>query len=229
MVADDLPVLLADPGDRSEPARRQDRAAGPAQIAGGTVAALAESGGLGAVPADPHAPVQAGLPSTFATGEAVLFDRQRAPSSSAVLWQARLRPVPPARDDARSSLARRLNQFNDSLSAARAASRASGDWTVESGTGDRSGLSPGALHGRDRVLRVVITMGDSTSDVFRPSHLRRDEWSARAQLWHEIQQQVRRTEVTAIFNERVKQIRERKNSESRGGSGGLGSRTVMAL
>ena len=233
VVAEDHSVLLAAPSAQPVPATtRGDGAADHEWARRHAPATETGPNAVETAPGQPgalQAPVS-GLPSTYASSPAGPPDRLYAPASSGALFPRRVHAASLAPADARSNPGQRLAQFNDSLSNARAAAAAAEDWTVENNAGERSGITPGTLHGQGRVLRVVITLGDSVADVFRPPPGRRGEWAARVQLWHEIQQQARRTEVSAIFNERVRLIRERKNSErSPGESGKSVSRSVIAL
>jgi hypothetical protein len=233
-VADDHSVLLdAAVADPASAKTRED--GGPHELSGRRDVPVAVTGSraVGAVsgPADAlQAPVASSLPAANSTSAASLHDRLLAPSSATALLPRRIHVESMIPANAGPNPDQRLAQFNDSLRAAQAAAAEAEDWTVEHALGRRSGMTPGALHGLGRELRVVLTLGDSTADVFQPSAGRRGEVAARVQLWHEIQLHARRAEIRAIFNERVRLIRERKNNARVGSESGAAiSRTVIAL
>jgi hypothetical protein len=128
------------------------------------------------------------------------------------------RPHAPTRiEEASARLATRLNVYNDSVLVERAAAKRAEDWTKVDASGRRWGITPGTVHASGVRLRLALTVGDSIADVLQPPPGRREEAKARAQLWNEIQLQVRRAEVAAVFSDRVKQIRDRNNNERKPG------------
>ncbi|MGH8436755.1 MAG: hypothetical protein ACRERX_20340 [Pseudomonas sp.] len=114
--------------------------------------------------------------------------------------------------DVNTRVAAQLNAFNDSMLTERAAAKGAEDWTRTDASGKHWGIAPGTVHLGGVRLRLAKTVGDSIDDVFQPPPGRRDEAQARMQLWNEIQLQARRAEAATVFNDRVKQIRERKNT-----------------
>ncbi len=121
------------------------------------------------------------------------------------------RELPPDLDaEVRGRVAGRIQAWNDSMAAAGAAAAAARDWTYKDSDGNRWGISPGAIHlGK---LTIPLT-SDPSRDVFQPPPDRRDQVNARIREWNEIQEQARRAETRAIFDERIKAIRARKEAE----------------
>ena len=166
------------------------------------------------------------LPGAAATGGAATAGAARGGS-----LLERLNPGPvtadltaPVRPNAATRIetvntrvATRLEAYNDSVLAERVAAKRAEDWTKVDASGRRWGITPGTLHAGGVALRLSIAVGDSIADVFQPPPGRREEAKARAQLWNEIQLQVRRAEVDALFNHRVEEIRQRKQSERKPG------------
>jgi hypothetical protein len=106
------------------------------------------------------------------------------------------------------------------MAAVGASAAAARDWTVRDAEGNRWGISPQGIHLGKFTLPLS---SDTTRDLFQPPPDRRDGVNARLREWAEIQDQARRAETRAIFNERVKEIRERKEAErKKNGGGGTG-------
>ena len=105
----------------------------------------------------------------------------------------------------RSRLAERVRQYNDSLFGEVAAAERATDWTVKGEDGKRWGISPGKIHLGD--ITLPLPFGFSTPPG------RRDDVNARIATWDAIEQQDARARVKDTFEDRVKEIRARKERE----------------
>ncbi|MGH7468424.1 MAG: hypothetical protein ACRENP_10615 [Longimicrobiales bacterium] len=106
---------------------------------------------------------------------------------------------------ARARMAERVRALNDSVAAERLAAERSTDWTVMDKDGKRWGVSPGKLHLGDVTLPLPL--------AFATPPGRRDEANARVRDWNEIEAGSSRAQIKDNFNDRVKEIRKRKDRE----------------
>jgi hypothetical protein len=114
-------------------------------------------------------------------------------------------PPPAGPDEVRARLAERINAYNDSLAAERFAEAKATDWTTTDKDGNRWGVSPGKLHLGKITLPLPL--------AFVPPSGRRDEVNAKLRSYSEIEQGASRAEFKDSFEERVKEIRKRKEAE----------------
>ena len=105
-------------------------------------------------------------------------------------------PASPA-EAATEHLARRLGELNDSLALEADAARRALDWTIKGKGGKRWGISPDGIH-----LGGITLPAPS----FGPK-------SQRERDWEEIQGQADRARIRDRFDERAKELRERKDRE----------------
>lgn len=115
-------------------------------------------------------------------------------------------PTPKTKEErATERVYARIQQFNDSVMAAAEAARRATDWTVTGKDGERWGISPGKLHlGK---ITLPLPFG------FQAPPGRREETAERLREWSEIEDQALRAQIRDQFNERVKQMNERKERE----------------
>lgn len=105
-------------------------------------------------------------------------------------------PASPA-EAATEHLARRLGELNDSLALEADAAARAMDWTLKGKDGKRWGISPAGIHLGDITLPAP-SLGPKPQRV-------RD--------WEEAQDQADRARIRDRFNERAKEVRERKDRE----------------
>jgi hypothetical protein len=139
-------------------------------------------------------------------GTGSLADRMAAPRSDPRLFA----PTDPSGmmtgpEGARARLADRLGAYNDSIMAERLAAANATDWTVKDKDGKRWGVSPGKLHLGNITLPLPL--------AFNTPPGRRDEVNSQMRNWSEIQAQATRAEIKDSFEDRIKEIRKRKDRE----------------
>ncbi|MGH7461575.1 MAG: hypothetical protein ACREMA_11190, partial [Longimicrobiales bacterium] len=174
---------------------------------------------------DPEPPIPApGVPNpaavpTPSTGGAVNQPGTGVPGSGGSAIDRMGTPLPDPRlfaptnperlltgpDAARARLAESIGAWNDSIAAEQAAAARATDWTVTDKDGKRWGVSPGKLHLGDITLPLPL--------AFAAPAGRRDELNARNRNFAEIEAQASREGIKDSFNERVKEIRKRKDQE----------------
>ena len=110
---------------------------------------------------------------------------------------------------ARFRIAERLGAFNDSIMAEAALAERNSDWTKTDAQGNRWGISPGKIH----LGKITIPLNNNGENLFRPSDGRREEVANSLRSWSEINRQAAREDVKDSFEERVKEIRKRKEAE----------------
>lgn len=147
-------------------------------------------------------------PSTStATGPRTLRDRlaPRAPADPRLFGPVDGLPPPVGPDAVRARLADRVRAYNDSLAAVHFAAAKATDWTTTDKDGNRWGVSPGKLHLGKITLPLPL--------AFVPPAGRRDEVNAKLRSYSEIEQGASRAEFKDSFEDRVKEIRKRKDAE----------------
>src|SRR5688500_5814986 len=152
------------------------------------------------------APVAAGSLGGTLPSSGSLRERLSPPSADALL--APLPPIPGLSrlDASRGRLAERIKFYNDSVAYERLAEAEAMDWTIKGEDGKRWGVSPGKLHLGD----ITIPLGSSQ---FVPSPGQRDEVNKRMRMYATIEQQAIRQQIKDSFEDRVKEIRKRKDAE----------------
>lgn len=105
-------------------------------------------------------------------------------------------PASPA-EVATEHLARRIGELNDSLAAEADAARRAMDWTFKGKDGKRWGISPEGIH-----LGGITLPAPSLGPK-----------SQRERDWEEIQDQADRARIRDRFDQRAKELRERKDRE----------------
>ncbi len=113
-------------------------------------------------------------------------------------------------------MANRLKPLNDSSATEQLAAKRSKDWTITDQDGKRWGVSPGAIHLGSIALGLSrATSGTTPPDAIVAPPGRREEMNARRQIWNDIQLQSTRGEIKITLDDRVLQIRMRKDSVRR--------------
>lgn len=142
-------------------------------------------------------------------GAATAAGELRPPPGDARLFGERENPaaVAPMTDQQRleARLQRKIDAVNDSILAAEGEARRATDWTIKGKDGSEWGISPGKLHLGHLTLPLPI--------YFEPPPGKRDEVEKRLSEWSEINRAADAAHNRAIFNDRVKAIRERKEKE----------------
>ena len=110
-------------------------------------------------------------------------------------WVVEAPPTPA--EAATEHLARRLGELNDSLALEADAARRAVDWTIKGKDGKRWGISPDGIH-----LGGITLPAPS----FGPK-------SQRERDWEESQGQADRARIRDRFDQRAKELRERKDRE----------------
>lgn len=108
-------------------------------------------------------------------------------------------------ETSRDRLAAKVSAFNDSIMAERAADSRARDWT----TTDSEGRTWGARDGKIYIAGVAIPIPVAMATP--PG--RRDEVNSRNRVWAEIEAGASRAEIKDSFEDRVKEIRKRKEAE----------------
>lgn len=108
-------------------------------------------------------------------------------------------------ETSRDRLAAKVSAFNDSIMAERAADARARDWT----TTDSEGRTWGARDGKIYIAGVAIPIPVAMATP--PG--RRDEVNSRNRVWAEIEAGANRAEIKDSFEDRVKEIRKRKEAE----------------
>jgi hypothetical protein len=152
------------------------------------------------------------------TGTGSLVDRLTGPGGDPrLLTPMRSDAVGREITTASAPMAERLKIFNDSLVAAEAAARRANDWTVKRPDGTKWGMSNvdgvAAVH----LGRFTLPLGRATNkanvpDLIRPPAGRCDEANARVERWAEIETQVKLVQSRDSFENRVAEIRKRKQA-----------------
>ena len=156
-------------------------------------------------------PVAAGDPMTVAerlaprVGDPRLFSRAPDPLTP------ELEPL----ENVRARVYTALAAYNDSVAGAAADAARALDWTVKDANGGRWGVSPGQLHLGSISLPLPFN--------FQAPPGRRDEYNERMRTFNETQQQSSRATLEKSFQQRVDEIRARKDAKRdsvrRGGGG----------
>lgn len=138
-----------------------------------------------------------------------VMDRISPRLSEPRLWAASAgEPPPPTPEElVRERVADRLAAWNDSVRMAGDAAARATDWTAKDGNGGRWGVSPEGIHLGKITVPIPIQ--------FSPPPGRRDAVTGAIRNWNEINAQRGQVEVQESIAERVKAIRERKDSERR--------------
>ncbi|HEX7089699.1 MAG TPA: hypothetical protein VF192_06155 [Longimicrobiales bacterium] len=110
------------------------------------------------------------------------------------------RAVTPA-EAARENLRSRIEALNDSLAIEADAARRATDWTIKGPGGQRWGISPKGIH-LGGITLPVPSLGAGREDA-----------RERQREWDEIQDQADRARIRDRFDERAREIRERKDKE----------------
>ena len=140
-----------------------------------------------------------------------LSERLRAGVGGNPLLTAPIGPPAPlvGPEAARARLAEQLAIYNDSVAAERALAERNGNWTKTDKDGNRWGVSPGKIH----LGKITIPLNNNGEDVFKASAQRREEVAQQLRTWSAIEAQAARAEIKDSFEERVKEIRKRKEAE----------------
>jgi hypothetical protein len=153
----------------------------------------------------PAAERTAGAPGGAVGGTGrTLTERLTAPADPILFGRIETKPAVGI-DAVRERLATSIQAYNDSVAAEVAAAERATDWTVRDKDGKRWGVSPGKLHLGDITLPLPL--------AFQPPPGRRDEYNSRIRSYNEIEQQSARAQIKDSFEERVKEIRKRKEQE----------------
>lgn len=215
--AEDEPVIVffgqppAPAGGAPAPQETQPQPAGP-QVP----AIVAPEGGVAPTPT----PTPPTTPTTGPAGPAGTGGgggEGRAPATAAEALRPRAGdprlwapiptlPTPKTKEEiATERVYARIQRFNDSVMAAAEAARRATDWTITGKDGERWGISPGKLHlGK---ITLPLPFG------FQAPPGRREETAERLREWSEIEDQALRAQIRDQFNERVRQMNERKERE----------------
>ncbi len=153
-------------------------------------------------PAEPTG--QTGAVGGTGTGGKSLTERLTPPADPVLFGRIETRPAVGI-DAVRERLAGSIQAFNDSVAAEVAAAERATDWTMKDKDGNRWGVSPGKLHLGKVTLPLPV--------AFQTPPGRRDEVNARLRSYNEIEQQSARAQIKDSFEERVKEIRKRKDRE----------------
>jgi hypothetical protein len=153
----------------------------------------------------------------LAAGSGSVIERMAPPvGDPQLLGQTNPAPLLTGPAAVRARVADRLVPFNDSIAAEQLAAKRAKDWTVTDQDGKRWGVSPGVMHLKNITLGLSrATNGATPPDAIVAPPGRREEMNARRQIWNEIQLQSTRGEITITLDDRVKQIRMRKDSVRR--------------
>lgn len=164
---------------------------------------------LPTTPAPRRTPVPGGVAPRAEPGAVSPVERLAPRMGDPRLWVRPTAPPPPEQSDierARERVYGRIEALNDSLAAEADAARRATDWTVEK-NGKKWGVSPGKIHLGGIELPLPIN--------FSPPPEARDRQNKDA----EIRKQGDQARSRESFDDRVKQIRERKEKERKEKSG----------
>jgi hypothetical protein len=153
-------------------------------------------------PAEPQAAT-----SNVPTGPRSLRDRlaPSAPLDPRLFGPVDGLPPPVGPDEVKARLADRIRAYNDSLAVENLAANRATDWTRTDADGNRWGVSPGKLHLGKITLPLPL--------AFVPPAGRRDEINGKLRTYSEIEAGASRAEFKDSFEDRVKEIRKRKDAE----------------
>lgn len=144
------------------------------------------------------------------------LDRLRPRMADPRLWTRPELPPPEEPSDievVRARIARRIQEWNDSVAADAGRAADALDWTVKDGEGKRWGISPGKIHLGDLTIPVPVTIGGGPSP-------QREKAEERASRDREVAAQAERAAADENREERVRAIRDRKDQERREQKGG---------
>lgn len=139
------------------------------------------------------------------------LDRLRPRMADPRLWTRPELPPPEEPSDievVRARIARRIQEWNDSVAAEAGRAADAMDWTVKDGEGKRWGISPGKIHLGDLTIPVPVNIGGGPSP-------QREKAEERASRDKEVAAQAERAAADENREERVRAIRERKDQERR--------------
>jgi hypothetical protein len=108
-------------------------------------------------------------------------------------------------ETSRDRLAASIAAYNDSIMAEDAAARRARDWTKTDSEGRLWGARDGKIYVAGVALPIPLAIATPPG--------RRDEINARTRGWAEIEAQASRSEIKDGFQDRVKEIRKRKEAE----------------
>ncbi len=206
-------ITLLSPGETVGPKPPAGAAAPPAPApAAGPAAPLsfprAVPTELPPVPAAQPGEARPGAPREGTAGAGGAAEELRPPEGDARLFGERNpAAVAPMTDQQRleARVQGRIDAVNDSILAAQGRAEKATDWTIKGKDGSEWGISPGKLHLGKLTLPLPI--------YFEPPPGKRDEAEKRLSEWTEINRAADAAHNRAIFKDRVKAIRERKEKE----------------